>query len=374
VSLDVATLSQLICEIYDAALDPTVWKLALQHACTFVGGDSAALFWHDAASERSAAMHIYNEDQHYTQLYFEKYVPMDPMFPAATFMAPGVVHTSLDIVPWDELVQTRFYKEWMQPQRMIEAVGANLEKTATSSALLAIRFTEENGFVTDEVRHRFGLIVPHFQRAVAIGRLFDQSNETQTMLTQTLDHVEAGVFLVTANGHIAFANAMGQSMLDEGTILRERNRGLTATVPEAQRMLRDIFQAAASGDASIGVRGVAVPLSASADNRLFAHVLPLTSGHRQDAASTYAASAAVFVRKVSPGGATPLEMLATKYKLTASEVRVLDAVVKVGSVKAIAEMLGISQATVKTHLQHLFRKTGTSRQSDLIRLVAGIEN
>ena len=371
-SFDFTALSQLICEIYDAAIDPTLWKLALQHACAFVGGDSAALFWHDAASERSAAMHLYNADRHYTQLYFEKYVPMDPMFPAATFMAPGVVHTSLDIVPWDELVQTRFYKEWMQPQRMIEAVGANLEKTATSSALLAIRFTEDNGFVTDEVRHRFGLIVPHFQRAVAIGRLFDQGKDTQSMLTQTLDHVEAGVFLVAVNGHITFVNTLGQTMLDEGTIVRERNRGLTAVVPEAQRMLRDILQAAASGDASIGTRGVGVPLSASADNRWFAHVLPLTSGHRQNAAAMFAAIAAVFVRKASPGGATPLEMLAKKYKLTAGEVRVLDAVVKVGSVKAIAEMLGISQATVKTHLQHLFRKSGTSRQSDLIKLVAGI--
>jgi DNA-binding CsgD family transcriptional regulator len=372
VSLDFTALSQLICEIYDAALDPILWKLALQHSCAFVGGDSAALFWHDAASERSAALHLYNDDPYYTQLYFDKYVPLDPMFPATAIQPTGVVHSSLDIVPWDELVQTRFYKEWMQPQRLIEAVGGNLEKTATSSALLAIRFTEDNGFVTDEVRHRFGLILPHFQRAVAIGRLFDQGKEVQSMLTQTLDHVEAGVFLVAANGQIVFVNAVGQTMLDEGTKLRQRNRGLAAVVPEAQRMLREIFQAAESGDASIDARSVAVPLSDSADNRWFAHVLPLTSGHRQSAGSMYAAVAAVFVRNMSPGGATPLEMLAKKYKLTASEIRVLDAVVKVGSVRAIAEMRGISEATVKTHLQHVFRKTGTGRQSDLIKLVAGM--
>jgi DNA-binding CsgD family transcriptional regulator len=372
VSLDSTTLSQLICEIYDAALDPTLWTPALQQSCAFVGGDSAALFWHDAASERSAALHLYNEDPHYTQLYFEKYVPLNPMFPAGTFMAAGVVHSALDLVPWDELVQTRFYKEWMQPQRMIDAVAANLEKTATSSAPLTIRFTEDNGFVTDEVKHRFGLILPHFERAVAIGRLFDQSKAEQSMLKETLDHIEAGVFLVAANGHIAFVNGPGQTLLDEGTILRERNHVLMAIVPEARRALRDIFRAAASGDASIGVLGVAVPLSDSRDNRWFAHVLPLTAGNRQNAGSTYAAIAAVFVRKVSPGGATPLEQLTKKYNLTASEVRVLDAVAKVSSVRAIAEMLGVSQATVKTHLQHVFRKTGASRQSDLIKLIAGM--
>ena len=66
------------------------------------------------------------------------------------------------------------------------------------------------------------------------------------------------------------------------------------------------------------------------------------------------------------------ESIAKLYKLTASEIRVLDAVLKVGSVKAMAEMLGLSQATVKTHLHNVFRKTETRRQSDLVKLVAGI--
>jgi DNA-binding CsgD family transcriptional regulator len=67
-----------------------------------------------------------------------------------------------------------------------------------------------------------------------------------------------------------------------------------------------------------------------------------------------------------------LETLAKLYKLTASEVRVVDAVMKVGSIKAMAEMLGLSHATVKTHLQNVLHKTGINRQSDLVELIAGI--
>jgi Bacterial regulatory proteins, luxR family len=33
--------------------------------------------------------------------------------------------------------------------------------------------------------------------------------------------------------------------------------------------------------------------------------------------------------------------------------------------------LGVSETTVKTHLQHVFEKTGTQRQADLVKLVAG---
>ena len=37
----------------------------------------------------------------------------------------------------------------------------------------------------------------------------------------------------------------------------------------------------------------------------------------------------------------------------------------------VADALGLSGATVKTHLQHLFEKTGTRRQADLVKVVAG---
>jgi DNA-binding NarL/FixJ family response regulator len=49
----------------------------------------------------------------------------------------------------------------------------------------------------------------------------------------------------------------------------------------------------------------------------------------------------------------------------------LMAIVDVGGVPEIAPVLGISETTVKTHLQHVFEKTGTQRQADLVKIVAG---
>jgi DNA-binding CsgD family transcriptional regulator len=364
-------LTNVICDIYDAAIDPTQWQRALGNICSFIGGSSAVLFWHDAAAERSEALHLFNADAHYNKLYFEKYLPMNPVFPAATFMEAGVVHTTGDIISQEELVKTRFYKEWVEPQGIVDAIAVNLEKGVMRSSLLNIRMDATYGMADEQALHRTRLIVPHLQRAVAIGRLFDQGNDVNSALTETLNHIEAAVFLVGRNGRIVFVNAQGKAMIEEGTLLRENSETLTAILPEANRMLRDIFVAAAKGDASLGVRGVAVPLSPSPSDRWFANVLPLTSGSRQAASAEYSAIAAVFVRKTSPESPTQLEALAKLYKLTGSEVRVLDAVTKVGSVKAMAELMGVSQATVKTHLQNVFRKTGTGRQTDLVKLMAG---
>lgn len=365
-------LSIVIGDIYDAAINPALWQQALSRICAFVGGSSAVLFWQDSALQRGQAFHLYNEDPYYTKLYFEKYLPMNPVFPAATFMESGVVHTANDIIPQQELEQTRFYKEWIAPQGIVDVLAVNLEKGATHSSLLNIRWNASDGMVDEAARKRLAALVPHLQRAVAIGKLLDQRRLAEEALTQTLDHVEAGVFLVGGDGVIVFTNDKAKALLNDGKLVRQKVKTLQATDTEANRILRDVFSSSGKGDESVGVRGVAVPLSDGSKQQWFAHVLPLTSGHRKQTGIALAAVAAVFIRKTAPDAPPPLESIAKVYKLTASEVRVLDAMLKVTGVKAMAERLGVSQATVRTHLHKLFSKTGARRQSELLKLVAGM--
>ena len=117
-----------------------------------------------------------------------------------------------------------------------------------------------------------------------------------------------------------------------------------------------------------------MPLAARGGEHYVAHVLPLTSGERRRAGASYAAVAALFVHKATLDAPSPPETIARLYKLTPCELRVLLAVVQVGGVPEVAEALGIGEATVKTHLQRLFAKTDTSRQAELVKLVAGFSN
>ena len=63
--------------------------------------------------------------------------------------------------------------------------------------------------------------------------------------------------------------------------------------------------------------------------------------------------------------------LAREYDLTPTELRVLLAIVREGGVPRTARALGIAASTVKTHLQRVFGKTGSARQCDLVKLLAG---
>jgi len=66
----------------------------------------------------------------------------------------------------------------------------------------------------------------------------------------------------------------------------------------------------------------------------------------------------------------PLEALAELYGLTSAERKVLELVAEGVSPQDAADKLSVSLATIKTHLQHVFAKTNTGRQADLVRLVA----
>ena len=71
---------------------------------------------------------------------------------------------------------------------------------------------------------------------------------------------------------------------------------------------------------------------------------------------------------------SPVESISKTYQLTPAEGRVLLAVAAIGGIPEVASALGISEATAKTHLQHVFEKTRTNRLADLVKLVASYGN
>ncbi len=163
-------------------------------------------------------------------------------------------------------------------------------------------------------------------------------------------------------------------MLKEASVLRVEGGRLIANDPQADQTLADTFATAGNGDAAVGIKGVAVPLVAHDGERHVAHVLPLTSGARRNAGASYAAVAVLFVHRATFHTPSPPEVIAKAFQLTPMELRVLLAIVEVGGVPEVAEALGVAETTVKTHLGRLYKKTGTGRQADLVKLVAGFSN
>lgn len=361
-------VSTLIAEIYDAALARDAWVGVLAKVCTFVGA-SAGNFFSQQSSSRDAVLHFsWGCDPAYERTYMEKYYKLNPTVPALSFVDVGVVFSQSDLIPYEEFHETRFYKEWVAPQGLVDVIGSNLDKSATGSSMLALRRKESDGFVDAECRRKLELVVPHMRRAVLIGNVIETHKSTAAALSGTLMALSDAVFLVDSRSRIVFCNAAGDTLLRRNVIVRSAQSQLVAVDAKANRLLQDAVAATDAGD--ISARGVAIPLSPTPDQWL-AHVMPLSASSKEQAGIPDAATAAVFVRKASVESPSALETVAKLYKLTAMEVRVLQAVVDIGGAPVAAEALGISEATVKTHLRNLYQKTDCRRQADLVKLVAG---
>jgi len=203
-----------------------------------------------------------------------------------------------------------------------------------------------------------------------IGRPADVREAEPAAFVETLESLAAGVFLLADNGCIVYANAAAQALIDERRVLHSAHGALVTADADANHALRDAFASVQNSDAAVGVSGIAVPLRSTDGERWVAHVLPLTSGVHRQAGRVHGATTAVFVRRAALDMAAPIALIVKQYALTPGEMRVLQAVVEIGGVAAVARSLGISEQTVKTHLRHLYEKTETRRQADLVKLVA----
>jgi DNA-binding CsgD family transcriptional regulator/PAS domain-containing protein len=320
------TLHRLIGRIYDAALEPALWSDVIEHVGDFVGDQAAALL-----RKESVDRNIESRDDIDTRVIQLRAMPS-------------------------------------RPQGWVEAAHALLERSAAGCSEIA---TPSHASLADDdtMCRRMALVMPHLRRALGIAQAIELKRAEAATFVDALDGVGAGLFLVGADGRLIHVNAAGRAILDADDFLRTIGGRLVARDAHASQHLRDVI--ATDGGAAPDRKGISLMLTDRDGERHVAHVLPLTTGARRRAGIAYAATAAVFVRKVAMATPAHPDVIATACSLTPAELRVLLAIVDIGGVPEVAVRLGIAETTVKTHLGRVFEKTGTGRQADLVKLVAG---
>jgi len=173
-----------------------------------------------------------------------------------------------------------------------------------------------------------------------------------------------------SDGRVVYMNAAAEHQIRAGNSIRIVNSQLTPSDPAARAALSKAIEKAARDDIDKDVRehSLAFP-DVDGGSGYIATLLPVERGQRRAIMAPFAASVAVFTKDPVHAPVMPGEAFARLYKLTGGELRVLLALAQGLGAKEAADMLGISEPTVRTHLQHMFAKTHTLRQADLLRLL-----
>ena len=191
----------------------------------------------------------------------------------------------------------------------------------------------------------------------------------QTAIADALDCLHYGVIIVDVYSEVVFMNACAEEIVAKfnGLSLRE-NRIVGATTVETMA-LRDLVGAAANithGDEMHRSNG-AITLSRRPPLRsLTAIVTPL--GGPKDA-TTPGPVAAIFITDPEVDDNGTGESLMRVYGLTAAESRLTIDLLQGKGLAWAAEQNNMKLNTARCHLKHVFEKTRTHRQAELVRVI-----
>jgi DNA-binding CsgD family transcriptional regulator len=173
---------------------------------------------------------------------------------------------------------------------------------------------------------------------------------------------------LTKNCRVLFANAKAEDLIRRGIGLCYEHGRLVAATPALTQRLRALARDGAQPGRADGDIGGTLELPYG-ENRppLVAHVFPLAANRTVSIFDIERPAAAVFVVDPSADFGAQIRRFAARFGLTPTETRVLEEIIGGKGLPAAAARLKISGTTARTHAYRILEKTGTNRQTELIR-------
>ena len=359
-------LSELIGAIYDCSLDPHRWAATcgmIAARCDSVGGGICV---HDLKQIQNDQLYVFGYEPEFLQKLGTQYAE-SPM--AAADVASNVGDVSALSMERFHLHDSRFYREVLQPYGMLDIIWFPALRTGGRMASLHASRSDKSPHYHQRDLGLFELLAPHVCRALAISDALDIRVLKSEMLERTLDGLAAGVFLTARDGHVVYMNTAAERQVKSGTAMRLVNNRLSPVYPAARAALTQAIQDSGRDGADMRSKDHAIGIPDGIGGGYVATVLPVADGQRGGILAPFAASVAVFIQDPVQAPLMPGEAFARLHGLTGGELRVLMALSQgLGGTEA-AGMLGVGEPTIRTHLQRIYSKTGTSKQGDLLRLL-----
>lgn len=252
---------------------------------------------------------------------------------------------------------------WAEARGLSAVAAAGFERDGRFGTLV-FGFREARSGDVDACRRFVDLLVPHVSRALAISGVLSGVRARQAAAETLFDALSAPFLILDPRARVLQVNRAARRLFARTNVLWTEDGRLAA----AGALDRALAEAIARATAPTGPRrATSVALSAAGETPTVARVLPLSvaiPGRDHDGRH-----AALIIQGAGDERLVPYDAIAALHGLTQAESQVLELVAGGRSPAETADHLGIAVSTVRTHLQHLFGKTGARGQSDLVRLV-----
>ena len=357
-------LDRLVGQIYDAAVEPGRWPQLLELLSDFLEGAATKLTFQNVRTLRSEASSVRmppEADRTYAQYYYKTNV----FLPRIAKLRAGTLIPVWNLLPREVYQRSEYYNDFCRPGDLCHPIGVVVANEPDVRGVFTCGRAKAAGEFEPEHLDRLRRIGPHLVRAASVRLRLSRSEIARNANAEALDRMAQGVLIVAADGEILVANRAADSLLAEGDGIRTERSALRASTPaDTAQFHRLITAAAERSDAAGGMMALARrpprrPLSVLVAPLMIESTWFVTARP----------AAIVFVADPDSAPRTAQDQLRNLYRLTPAEAAVAMAIARGEGLQAVADELEISLTTARTHLQHVFEKTETRRQAELVRLI-----
>jgi DNA-binding CsgD family transcriptional regulator/PAS domain-containing protein len=364
INVTVEDFSRLVAGIYTAAVTPAHWEPALRDICRALDGTTGGLptangaVWsiQDSALPAGAA-----------ESYAEYYGQLDRVLDAVEKGPVGAVRTGTELIPL--VRKSEFFEGWMRPYQIGEdGLFVRLSAGPRPAAVVVSAPRRTEAFDTPERVKLMSGLVPHLQQALRTQSELTSLAHSSADLAAALEVVRHGVVIVGSDWWLINLNTAAERILRAEDGLQMRSARLAATGTDAEHKLQRALHAALTDHGSKIRSGRSLICERPSGKRPYVvHVLPL----HHTATDETSSQAKVLVLIIDPDeepqpAGAPLRHL---YGLTMAEADVALRIARGANLKEISDGLLVSITTIRKHLQHVYDKTDTHRQAELVRLL-----
>jgi DNA-binding CsgD family transcriptional regulator len=365
---DEARLLALLEALYGAAARPEEWPRFLELLSERFAAEVVGFAHYDTEGPRHAINSCVGlgprEIRHYEEHFSSRNIWVNR---GRDEIAAGGVLIGEQLCPQPDLVRSEYYNDFLRKSGVGHLMAAVLAEAPQRFTGLSILRSERRGtFERDEVM-LLERVLPHLKRVVQLhGRIGGMKPEAQP-LACVVDQLSEGLIILDARGRAIFLNRVARSIVSRNDFLALGPNGIRLRSPSHDARLQSLL-ASVVGPRSLGGDSggaVAVPRAPPQPPLLL-----LITPARPRAGWTDSRRAAVLLWIRAPEHASAWEAAWARraFGLSAAEARLAETVICGQSLAQASDRLGISRHTARSHLKSVLDKTGTRRQSDLVRV------
>jgi DNA-binding CsgD family transcriptional regulator len=361
-------LLDFIGELYDAAAEPARWQALAPRLARLFDSESCMLLTADITGSGSKMLSVTNNIGGRFLRDYENYYYNEDQWIAGGLRNPGRAVLGHAVAPEDWYRTSAFLNELCAAAGVHDLVGATVPLGGPISGVIGIHRPRDAGDFGEDDLARLNLLLPHLKRAMQITlRLAGVGIDYQAAL-DGLERTGTATIVVDRNALILSTNSLAELLLRRGGSLRSAGGRLTACERKVADRLACLIRGATGANTAPGGPGGGIAIERE-DGRLPITVLVVPFRPRLAAFDTSIPAALVFVRDPETPAMAP-DILKDLFGLTRAQAVVAAQIAEGHDPEHVAIALKISLYTVRDHLKVVFAKTGTSRQSQLVALLA----